>query len=167
MGAMRVCAATGKRAISWISVLGVGLASVSAARADHEWHPKFSVARGDGGDVAFSLEAAVECSPSPGPGRVQCLVRLRPIGGTLHFSDAIVLAAPPFAPPVRERVAFRDAKRSDVAGADLPLLLAASDDGDGELYVMGRATVCGERDCRPVQAEASTRVVVGSSSAAP
>jgi hypothetical protein len=68
---------------------------------------------------------------------------------------------------VRDRVAVRDAKRSDAAGTDLPLTLAATRDGDGELYVMGRATICGERGCRPVQAEAMTRVVVGAPSAAP
>ena len=97
---------------------------------------------------------------------MQCVVRLRPVGGTLHFSDAIVLSAPIFARPLRDRVVVRAAERSD-GGADLPLALAATSDGDGELYVMGRATVCGVHGCRSVQAEASARVVVGGSSGTP
>ena len=157
---------TGRSAIAWVAAAFVVLASARAARADHA-DPKLGVARGDGGDIGFSLNADVECSPLPTPGRVQCLVRLRPVGGTLHFGDVIVLSAPPFAPAMRDRVAVRDAKRSDSAGTDLPLTLAATRDGDGELYVMGRATICSERRCRPVQAEATARVVVGSPSVAP
>jgi len=156
-------ATVGKTAISWIAAVAVALVAAGAARADDAPHAKFGIARADGGDMGFSLKAEVDCAPSPGPGRVQCVVRLRPVGGTLHFSDALVLSAPPFAPPVRDRVAVRDAKRSDGAGADLPLVLAATGDGDGELYVLARATVCSERGCRPVQGEATARVVVGAS----
>jgi hypothetical protein len=166
MRATRECAATGKKAISLVAAVGIVLTSVPAARADHAQHPKLGVTRADGGDMGFSLEAELDCAPLPRPGKVQCVVRLRPVGGALYFSDAIVIAAPPFAPPVRDRVAARDAKRSDDAGAELPLALAATGDGDGELYVMGRATVCGERGCRPVQAEASARVIVGGSNGA-
>jgi len=148
-----------------IAVVGVAIASVRAAHADHRHHAKLGVARADGEDVGVSLEAELDCAPLAVPGRVQCLVHLRPVGGTLHYSDAIVLAAPAFAVPVRDRV--RDEKRGDGAGADLPLTLTATGDGEGDLYVMGRATVCGARGCRPVQAEASAHVVVGVSSGAP
>jgi hypothetical protein len=150
---------------SWIAVIGIAITLVRSAQADHRQHPKAGVARPDGADVGVSLEAELDCSPLAVPGRVQCLVHLRPVGGTLHYSDALVIAAPPFAVPVRERV--REEKRSDGAGADLPLTLTAIGDGEGELYVMGRATVCGARGCRPVQAEASARVVVGASGSAP
>jgi hypothetical protein len=155
------------RKVSLVAVVGVVFASVRAARAENAQSAKTGVTRADGGETGLSLEAELDCSPLPGPGRVQCVVRLRPVGGTLHFSDAIVLSAPPFARPLRDRVLVRDARRSDDGGADLPLTLAATTDGDGELYVMGRATVCGARGCRSVQAEASARVVVGGSSGTP
>jgi hypothetical protein len=89
------------------------------------------------------------------------MVRVRPIGGALRWSDAIVLAAPPFAPPLRTRVAVGDAKRNDAEGADFSLALAATGDGVGEVKVLARATVCGDGGCRPVQAEGVAKVVVG------
>jgi len=152
-----------KNVVSLVALVAAAFASIPTARADEAPLPKRGIARADGGDTGFSLNAEVDCGPLPGPGKVQCVVRLRPVGGTLHFSDAIVLSAPPFARPQRDRIVVRAAERSDGGGADLPLSLTATADGDGELYVMGRATVCGARGCRSVQADASTRVVVGSS----
>ena len=165
MGATRTSALQWVRnAVSWVAMAGAVLATVRAARAEGAQHERLGIARADGGDTGFSLQAEVDCGALPNPGKMQCVVRLRPVGGSLHFSDAIVLSAPPFVRPLRDRVVVRDAKRSDGGGADLPLPLAATGDGDGELYVMGRATVCNERGCRSVQAEASARVVVGGSS---
>jgi hypothetical protein len=91
---------------------------------------------------------------------------VRPVGGALRWSDAIVLSAPPFAPPLRTRVAVGDAKRNDAEGADFSLALAATADGVGELKVLARATVCGDGGCRPVQAEGVARVAVGASGTA-
>jgi hypothetical protein len=119
------------------------------------------VVRADGGARAFSIAAQVTCDPLPGPGKVQCLVRVRPVGGALRWSDAIVLSAPSFAQPLRTRVAVGDAKRNDADGADFSLALAATGDGVGELKVLARAAVCGDGGCRPVQAEGAARVVVG------
>ena len=124
-------------------------------------------AHADGGLRAVSLHTEVTCDPLPGPGKVQCLVRVRPVGGALRWSDAIVLSAPAFAPPLRTRVASGDAKRSDAEGADFSLALAATGDGEGELKVLARATVCGDGGCRPVQAEGVARIVVGAASASP
>ncbi|HMI85915.1 MAG TPA: hypothetical protein VK550_17580 [Polyangiaceae bacterium] len=125
------------------------------------WLLAVGVARADGGARAPSLLAEVTCDPLPGPGKVQCVVRVRPVGGVLRWSDAIVLSAPPFAPPLRTRVAVGDAKRNDAEGADFSLALAATADGVGELKILARATVCGDGGCRPVQAEAMARVLVG------
>src|SRR5689334_21776506 len=124
------------------------------------------VARADGG-AGVSLLAEVSCDPLPGPGKEQCVVRVRPVGGALRWSDAIVLSAPPFAPPLRTRVAMGDGKRSDADGADFSLALAATGDGVGELKVLARATVCGDGGCRPVQAEGVARVVVGTAGGSP
>jgi hypothetical protein len=117
-------------------------------------------ARADGG-TRFSLLTEVSCDPLPGPGKVQCLVRVRPVGGVLKWSDAIVVAAPSFAPPLRTRVAAGDAKRNDADGVEFSLALAATGDGVGELRVLARGAVCGDGGCRPVQAEGSARVAVG------
>jgi len=164
---MGKCDAISRKVISLGAALGAVLVWASAARADHARHASFGIARANGEQIGFSLKAEVECDSLPLAGRVRCIVRLRPVGGTLHFSDVIVLSAPDFARPVRDRVAFRDGQRSDPAGADLPLTLTATGEGDGELYVMGRATVCGDRGCRPVQGEATARVVVGAPPGAP
>ena len=167
MGAMRKCAETSKKAISLGAALGAVLVWASPARADRALRASFGILRADGEDIGLALKADVECDSLLHPGKLKCVVRLRPVGGTIHFSDVIVIAAPDFAPPVRDRVAFREAQRSDRAGTDLPLTLAVTGEGDGELYVMGRATVCGDRGCRPVQSEASARVVVGAGGGAP
>lgn len=165
MGMTRARDGNGMKAISLGALLGTLVAWSTGARANDGQHAS-RIARADGEDIGYSLNAEVECDASMRSGKVRCVVHLRPVGGTLHFSDVLVLSAPEFAPPVRDRIAFRDAQRSDDGGADLPLLLTAKGDGDGELYVMGRATVCGERGCRPVQGEASAHVVVGSASGA-
>lgn len=161
MEVTRLRSAKGKTAMASIVAIGAALFAVSA-RADRAHRaPSSSVARADGGDMGFSLQADVDCAPIERPGKVQCVVHLRPVGGSLHFSDALVLAAPTFAPPVRDRVVVRDGQRSDGAEAALPVILTANGDGAGDLYVMARATVCSERGCRPVQSEATGRVVVG------
>jgi hypothetical protein len=120
-----------------------------------------SAGRATDGGARFSLLTEVSCDPLPGPGKVQCLVRVRPVGGVLKWSDAIVVAAPSFAPPLRTRVAAGDAKRSDPDGVEFSLALAATGDGVGELRVLARGAVCGDGGCRPVQAEGSARVAVG------
>jgi hypothetical protein len=154
-----------KRTVSLAAMLGIVFASVRGRAENARRRPEAGISRADGRDVGFSLEIDLDCDPLPGPGKVLCVVRLRPLGGSLHWSDALVISAPPFATPLRDRVT--DAKRNDDAGADLPLTLAATGDGEGELYVIGRATVCDERACRPVQAQASARIVVGGPSGAP
>jgi hypothetical protein len=159
MEVTRLCAGKGRMAMASIAAIAAALVAVSA-RADHARPAPSSVSRADGGDMGFSLQADVDCAPLQRPGRVQCVVHLRPVGGTLHFSDALVLAAPPFAPPVRDRVVVRDGQRGDDEAA-IPVVLTANGDGAGDLYVMARATVCSERGCRPVQSEATGRVVVG------
>jgi hypothetical protein len=108
-----------------------------------------------------ALAAEARCDPIPGPGKVLCSVHERPIGGKWSWGDVIVLSAPPFAPPLRTRVAAGDASRSDPEGADFGLALAATADGAGDLRVLARAVVCGEVGCRPVRAEATAKVLVG------
>ena len=116
----------------------------------------------DGGaNEESGLFAEAQCDRVSGPGKVHCSVLERPIMGKLSWGDVIVLSAPPFAPPLRTRIAAGDATRRDESGAEFALALAATGDGSGELRVLARAVVCSERGCRPVRAEAKARVVVG------
>jgi hypothetical protein len=108
-----------------------------------------------------ALAAEAKCDPVSGPGKVLCTVSERPIGGKWSWGDVIVLSAPPFAPPLRTRIAAGDASRTDPEGADFGLALAATADGTGELRVLARAVVCGPVGCRPVRAEATAKVLVG------
>jgi hypothetical protein len=107
------------------------------------------------------LLAEAKCDRVPGPGKILCSVRERPVGGKLSWGDVIVVSAPPFAPPLRTRVGASDATRNDAEGADFALALAATGDGTGELVVLARAVVCGQAGCRPVHAEARAKVTVG------
>ncbi len=119
-------------------------------------------ARGSAGKELPTLHAEATCDTLSRPGKVQCVVRERPVAGKLQWGDVIVLSAPAFAPPLRTRAAAGDATRSDAEGADFSLALAATDEGRGTLKILGRAVVCGEGGCRPCQAEAIAQVVVGS-----
>lgn len=118
---------------------------------------------GDGGaaNVEAALDAEVACDRAAGPGKIHCTVRERALGGKWTWGDVIVVSAPPFAPPLRTRVAAGDSSRSDADGADFALALAATRDGTGELRVLARAVVCGASGCRPVRAAASAQVIVG------
>lgn len=119
-------------------------------------------AKGSAGKDVPTLHAEASCDVLSGPGKVQCVVKERPVAGKLRWGDVIVLSAPAFAPPLRTRVAAGDATRSDAEGADFSLALAATGEGRGTLRVLGRGVVCGEGGCRPCQAEATAQVVVGS-----
>jgi hypothetical protein len=145
---MRLRAGDVMRGLAGIALLA-GLSLVA-------WRATGSVAR-DG----VALHAEVTCDALSGPGKVQCVVRERPLAGKLRWGDVIVLSAPAFAPPLRTRAAAGDATRSDAEGADFSLALAATGEGRGTLKVLGRAVVCGEGGCRPCQAEATAQVVVG------
>jgi hypothetical protein len=112
-----------------------------------------------GADPA-GIRAEVACEPASGPGKIRCEVTVAAMGGALRWADAIVLAAPRFVPPLRNRLGSGDGRR-DAVGARLPLALAATADGSGTLRVLVRAVVCTDSGCRPVTAEASTVVVVG------
>ena len=135
----------------------VFLAALLAGISFVAWRAKGSVAK----DVP-ALHAEATCDALPGPGKVQCVVKERPVAGKLRWGDVIVLSAPAFAPPLRTRAAAGDATRSDTEGADFSLALAATGEGRGTLRILGRAVVCGEGGCRPCQAEATAQVVVGS-----
>src|SRR5207302_9101134 len=118
------------RVVSWISMRRRGARGRRAGLAPLpvKWALVLLlfVWAGEGGSAAAepALLAEAACDPAPGPGKIHCTVRQRPKGGKWTWGDVIVVSAPPFAPPLRTRVAAGDASRSDADGADFALALA-------------------------------------------
>jgi hypothetical protein len=114
-----------------------------------------------GPDRLAFLAVEARCETLAGPGKVRCVVHVRPQGGAWGWGDVVVIGAPPFAPPLRTRAGLSDVVRNDESGVEFALALAAIADGAGALRVRVRAVVCGENGCRPVAAESEARVAVG------
>jgi len=110
-----------------------------------------------------SIDVRASCEALAGPGKVRCAVHVRPERGVWRWGDVIVVAAPPFAPPLRTRAGLAELVRKDESEVEFALALAAVADGSGTLRIKARAVVCGESGCRPVFAEADARVTVGAS----
>jgi hypothetical protein len=108
-----------------------------------------------------SIAVEASCEPVAGPGKVRCAVHVRPREGVWRWGDVIVVAAPAFARPLRTRAGVSEIVRKTEAEMEFALALGATADGSGVLRVKARAVVCGENGCRPVEAEAEARVVVG------
>jgi len=107
------------------------------------------------------IDAALSCEAAPAPGRVRCDLTVRARAGTLlDWADALVVAAPSFARPLRSRVAPRE-RRSGVPSVDLPFALVAAGTGRGELRVRARAVVCRAALCRPASRDVRTELAVG------
>ncbi|HWA77809.1 MAG TPA: hypothetical protein VG937_35980 [Polyangiaceae bacterium] len=114
--------------------------------------------------AAPELGARLSCEPTPAPGRVRCALELA-VASDLRLSwvDALVVATPEFARPLRSRVPQRKLTGKD-SKAEVHLALLASSTGRGTLTVRGRAVVCprtGTGACRPVSNAASVELVVG------
>jgi hypothetical protein len=110
------------------------------------------------------LSTRLSCEPIPAPGRVRCALQLAvPSDLRLSWVDALVVAAPAFARPLRSRVAQRKLTGQE-GKAEVHLALLASSTGRGTLTVRGRAVVCprtGPGACRPVSSAASVELLVG------
>lgn len=116
-----------------------------------------------GGSPA-ELGARLSCDPAPVPGRVRCRLTLTVADDArLSWVDALVVASPGFARPLRSRVPQRKLSGKE-SKAEVQLALLASGPGRGTLTVRGRAVVCprsGQGACRPRSSEASVELVVG------
>jgi hypothetical protein len=113
------------------------------------------------------VTAQASCEPMGAPGKLRCAVRARPEQGAWQWGDVVVLAAPPFALPLRTRLGLFDVVHKDESGMEFALALGATAAGAGTLRVRVRAVVCGERGCLPVTAEAEAQVEVGPSAKTP
>jgi hypothetical protein len=120
-------------------------------------------AEGRGVRPTPSIAVDASCDAIAGPGKVRCAVHVRPRGGNWRWGDVVVVAAPPFAPPLRTRAGASDIVRKTDAEVEFALALAATADGSGALRVKARAVLCGDVGCRPVSGETEAQVIVGGS----
>ncbi len=101
---------------------------------------------------APSISATMDCRVDGGAGRLVCTVELTPSAGeALTWSDALVIAAPPRAKPLRSRVSGSGRPPRRI---ELGFLLGPGD--GGRIEVRARAVTCpiaraGEQvgECRP------------------
>jgi len=94
---------------------------------------------------APALAAVLTCDPITGPGRVLCSVEVRGLRtARMAWADALVVAAPEFARPLRSRVAAPRLEPSSKS-ARIALALVATGEGRGTLRVRARAVLCQPR----------------------
>ncbi|MFO0571544.1 MAG: hypothetical protein U0263_38300 [Polyangiaceae bacterium] len=131
-------------------LLGLGLALVGApARAAEP-----------------DADTRLSCRREPMPGRVLCELEIEVPAGRLAWADVLIQRAPEFARPLRARVGPRSAAGGSARRLRLPLALAATRTGSGELGVKVRFVACqtpsgGVERCSPRSRMVATRVDVG------
>lgn len=115
------------------------------------------------------VDARLVCPREAAPGRVRCELELEAPRGRLEWGDALVVAAPPNAPPLRARIGPRMATDQTERRLRLPVSLVATRAGGGRLLVLGRAVVClGEGGgCVAAMRQAEATVEVGPTSREP
>jgi hypothetical protein len=145
-------------------VLGFSTFSAVRARAAQVFAMAVFLLAAEAPATEPGLSTRLSCEPAPAPGRVRCALSLE-VTPDLRFSwvDALVVAAPAFARPLRSRVPQRKLTGKE-SKADVLLALLASRTGRGTLTVRARAVVC-SRDplasCRPMSRDASIELEVG------
>lgn len=119
-------------------------------------------ARADDAGIAEDADVALRCPPSQGTGRVRCTVDAvaRP-EHSITWADVVVISAPPFATPLRGRVAPEDAIDQSRDRWRWEFALAARTRGRGEVTVRVRAVVCVQNTCKPWHRDVTTELVVG------
>jgi hypothetical protein len=113
-----------------------------------------------------TVDVTATCEHKAAKGRVICDVEIEATGGRIAWADVVVVEAPPFAPPLRSRVAFADARTRTDRRVRIPVAFVATAQGRGTVTVRGRAVVCtgspGEHEsCGPASKEVSADLVVG------
>jgi len=99
----------------------------------------------------------LRCRAEPSPGRVLCELEITSERGRLAWADALVVATPPFARPLRSRVAGREVTERR---REVPLAFVATAAGEGEIEVEARAVVCDDV-CLPVSRRVRAPLRVG------
>lgn len=110
------------------------------------------------------VDARLSCRAESSPGRVLCELEVEAASGSVPWADALVVEAPEFAPPLRSRVGPTQATARTERRTRLPLALAATRNGRGQLIVSARWVICGDasgRDCNSGTTRATAPVRVG------
>lgn len=112
-------------------------------------------------------DARLSCRREAAPGRVLCELEVEVTRGRLAWADALVERTPEFARALRTRVGPGSAAGGTARRLRLPLVLAATATGSGELGVRARYVACaptgeGRELCSPSSRVVSARVEVGS-----
>lgn len=118
------------------------------------------------GDAAGALAATASCERRATKGRVVCDVEVESADARIAWADVLVVAAPPFAPPLRSRVGVAEARVRTDRRVRIPVALLATGLGKGKLVVRARAVLCRAREaaresCVPEASEAAAELVVG------
>lgn len=113
-----------------------------------------------------AIDVTATCEHKAAKGRVICDVEIEATGGRIAWADVVVVEAPPFAPPLRSRVALADARARTDRRVRIPVAFVATAQGRGMVTVRGRAVVCtgsagGHESCGPVSKDAAAELVVG------
>jgi len=121
-----------------------------------------TLARGDDAGARPVVAVELRCPGSQGIGRVRCMVEAVPEGGrTINWADVVVVRTPPFATPLRGRLAPEDAIDQASDRWRWEFALAARTRGRGDVTVRVRAVVCDRGTCTPWQREITAPLVVG------
>lgn len=112
-------------------------------------------------------DARLSCRREAAPGRVLCELEVEVTRGRLAWADALVERTPEFARALRTRVGPGSAAGGTARRLRLPLVLAATATGSGELAVRARYVACaqtqeGRELCTPSSRVVTAQVEVGS-----
>jgi hypothetical protein len=109
------------------------------------------------------VRADLSCRREVSPGRVQCELVVTAVKGRLVWADALVVGVPEFTRPLRSRIGPAQALRRSERAYTLPVSLAATKSGRGELRVEARAVVCVTKTngCTPLTKVSVADVEVG------
>jgi hypothetical protein len=112
-----------------------------------------------------ALEVTASCERKMAKGRVLCEVELEAATGRIAWADVVVRQAPPFAPPLRSRVAMTEARVRTDRRIRIPVALVATTTGRGMVVLQARAALCegpaARELCRAVSEDVTTELVVG------
>jgi hypothetical protein len=111
-----------------------------------------------------NVDVGLRCPASQGTGRVRCTVEATAHAGySISWADVVIVSTPPFASPLRGRLAPEDAIDQSGDRWRWEFALAARTRGHGDVTVRMRAVVCahGSSSCTPWHREITAPLVVG------
>lgn len=113
-------------------------------------------------EEAAPIDVTLRCPPSQGTGRVRCTVDATARDGrAISWADVVIVSTPPFATPLRGRLAPEDAIDQARERWRWEFALAARTRGRGDVTVRVRAVACVQNACTPWHHDVTAQLVVG------